>query len=303
MAIGITCPECDRRLNAPATAAGKKIRCPSCEAVFLCQPVDEPAAEDERKLMRRREEPEEPSEASDEGEERPRRRRRRSIKKRSSAGLWSGVAVAAGLFVLLMVGGAAVLIALALRRPSIPEADWITFATPDGGCLVLMPGTPVLDNTALKNAPGNKYLLVRKQEDVFFAVAYVDLPTIGVTPALLTLASNAERDALQQKVGGTVILAQDVSVLGYSGREFQIRAALPHRGVVVERLFLVPNGLTTRLYIVGTGGSIIEPGTGVAAKFFASLAIKTAPAAPVPFQVNPPPGLQPPVLTKPKPKK
>jgi hypothetical protein len=300
MTFVVACPECDRRLKAPPTVVGKKIRCPSCEAVFLCQPDDEPAAEDEPKALRRDEEPEQ-SDDADAVEERPRRRRRRSLKKRSSAGLWIGLAVAGALFVLLIVGGGAALIYVALRRPSIPDADWVAFTTPDGACSVQMPGAPVLDNAALKNAPGNKYLLVRKQEDVFFAVAYVDLPAIGVTPALLTMASAGERDALQQKVGGTVIFDNEVTVLGYPGREFQIRAAPPHRGVLMERLFMVPNGLTKRLYIVGTGGSIIEPGTGAAAKFFDSLAIKATPAVALPLPINPPPVLQPPVLTKPKP--
>jgi hypothetical protein len=37
----VTCPECDKKLNAPATAAGKKVRCPGCQAA-----VPVPAGED-----------------------------------------------------------------------------------------------------------------------------------------------------------------------------------------------------------------------------------------------------------------
>src|SRR5205085_8967925 len=31
----ISCPECDRQIKAPADAVGKKIRCKSCEHVFV----------------------------------------------------------------------------------------------------------------------------------------------------------------------------------------------------------------------------------------------------------------------------
>jgi hypothetical protein len=305
MAVTVTCPECDRRLVAPPTSVGKKIRCPACETVFLCQADEEVPVEVKPLREREHGDPEDSADSADsrsddQGESPPARRRpkRRPIKKRSFAGLWIGCAVLGGFVALAAVGGAAVLLYMLGRNASIPDGDWVQFSTPDGACSVLMPGAPVLDNTALKNAPGNKYLLVRKQEDVFFAVAYVDLPALGVAPGLLKLASDGERDALQQKVGGTVIHDQDVNVLGYTGREFQIRAAPPHRGVLMERLFMVPRGLTTRLYIVGTGGSIIEPGTGAAAKFFDSLAIKAAPTDPLPVPFNPPPG-----QINPKPKK
>jgi hypothetical protein len=164
-----------------------------------------------------------------------------------------------------------------------------------------MPGTPTFQVLPVSGLMVNKYLLVRQREDVFFTVGYLDLPTLGVTPELLKKASAGERDNLIQKLGGDVLIDQDVNILGYAGRDLQIRSAAPHRGIIMERLFLVPNGLMTRLYIVGTGGSTIEPGSAVAAKFFDSLAVKAAPAVALPLPINPPPVLQPPVLTKPKP--
>jgi hypothetical protein len=300
VSLTITCPDCERRLHAPPTVVGKKIRCPSCQSVFVCPTADEVALE--RQPAAPPEDGDAGQPAFDQEEERPRRRKRRSIKKRSSVGLWIGLTVVIGAALLLVCGGGAAAIYLLVRNKPIPDADWVQFATPDGECSVLMPGTPILDNSALKGAPGNKYLLVRKQDDVFFAVAYVDLPTRGVHPALLTTATAGERDALQQKVGGTVVLDQDATVLGYTGREFQIRAAPPQHGVLMERVFLVPKGATTRLYVVGAGGSPIEPGTGAAAKFFDSLTIKAtptdvAPNLPIVRPFPPlPPELQPPPL-------
>jgi hypothetical protein len=296
MTVPISCPECDRRLKASPTSVGKKLRCPGCETVFVCRPDDEPIVNDE---------PEEQSDDSDAGEERPRARRRRrpSIKKRSSAGLWIGLAIAGGLLILLIVGGGAAVVYLALRRPSIPDADWATFTTPDGACSIQMPGTPTFQVLPPTNGIStNKYLLVRQREDVFFMVGYVDVPTLGVTPELLQKAGAGERDNLIQKLGGAAVVDQETTVLGYAGRDLQIRAAPPKRGMILERLFLVPNGLTTRLYIVGTGGSTIESGSAVADKFFDSLSVKAGPTVTIPLPA-PPPMLQPPILPKLKPKK
>jgi len=44
--IVISCPECDKQLKAPADAVGKKIRCKSCEHVFVIKaPAKPPKAE------------------------------------------------------------------------------------------------------------------------------------------------------------------------------------------------------------------------------------------------------------------
>ena len=303
MTVPVSCPECDRRLRAQPTSVGKKIRCPGCETVFLCRPDDEPVADDEPKAVQRRDEPVERSGDSVANEEQPRRRRRRSIKKRSSAGLWISLAAGGGLLVLLMVAGGAALLYLALRRPPIPDADWATFTTPDGACSVLMPGTPTIQGGVPINGVGvNKYLLVRQREDVFFTIVYADLPTAGVMPGILKTASAADRDALIQKLGGTATVDQESKFHDYDGWDLQIRPGHPNRGMILERIFLVPNGPTTRLYVVGTGGSTVEPGSAAADKFFASLTFKAGPAVTIPIPA-PPPMLQPPALIKPKFKK
>ena len=42
--IVISCPECDKQIKAPADAVGKKIRCKSCEHVFVIKaPAKAPA--------------------------------------------------------------------------------------------------------------------------------------------------------------------------------------------------------------------------------------------------------------------
>src|SRR5262245_29908811 len=39
MPIALTCPSCSARLNAPDTAAGKRIKCPKCQAVCPVPPA------------------------------------------------------------------------------------------------------------------------------------------------------------------------------------------------------------------------------------------------------------------------
>src|SRR5215470_14188672 len=42
--IVISCPECDKQIKAPADAVGRKIRCKSCEHVFVVKaPTKAPA--------------------------------------------------------------------------------------------------------------------------------------------------------------------------------------------------------------------------------------------------------------------
>jgi hypothetical protein len=44
MTIAVQCPGCKCRLNAPATAAGKRVKCPKCPTVML-MPAPEPEAD------------------------------------------------------------------------------------------------------------------------------------------------------------------------------------------------------------------------------------------------------------------
>lgn len=69
MPITITCPQCQKKLNAPDTAVGKKIRCPACKAV-IDVPAEEPLEEPEKF--------EQPDEESAVTEEAPKRKPRPS---------------------------------------------------------------------------------------------------------------------------------------------------------------------------------------------------------------------------------
>jgi predicted Zn finger-like uncharacterized protein len=85
MPITATCPECDTRVKVPDASAGKKVRCPSCKAIFTAPAAEEEAVSRrpraEARAARSRDEDEDdrrPSRRRDEDEdERPRSRRSR----------------------------------------------------------------------------------------------------------------------------------------------------------------------------------------------------------------------------------
>ena len=108
--FALTCPECDAVLKmANAMPAGKKVKCPKCEAVF---PV--PAEEEETPPAKVKHRPAPVEDAADaplpdedDDERRPRRRRKKDKskeEKRGPSGLVIGLAIAG--IVLLVLGAA-----------------------------------------------------------------------------------------------------------------------------------------------------------------------------------------------------
>ena len=151
MPIPIACPECDAKLKAPDTAAGKTIRCPKCTARLVVpgnRDVDDEPEDRPRKRVRPR----------DDDDDRPRPRRRRPAK---SGGVPAAVWVAGGLGLAAVVGvavwltlgnkkgdgdkpggaGAGVQGAAAERASGrTAPAGFTAVVEPDGGYEVFLPG-------------------------------------------------------------------------------------------------------------------------------------------------------------------
>ena len=94
--LRVPCPECAAPLALDAALAGKKIRCPKCEAVFAVPEPSKSHAGD-----------------ADDGDPRPPRRRFKKKKQGTSAGVVAGIIGA----VVLLVGGAAVGGYLLIKSP------------------------------------------------------------------------------------------------------------------------------------------------------------------------------------------
>src|SRR4051794_30693722 len=79
MPITIACSQCDKKLKVPDNLVGKKVKCPSCQAIIQVPAADEgdapPEDEGVTKRPASRPAPARSSEDEDESEPRPRRRR------------------------------------------------------------------------------------------------------------------------------------------------------------------------------------------------------------------------------------
>jgi hypothetical protein len=157
MPIPVTCPECDARLTAPDSAAGKRIRCPKCSTLIRVEAPTIPSRKGTPPGHRGRLRDSEPD---DEDEERPRKsgrtRDRRSDQSERKAGqkrkkvgmsplIW--LAVAAGVL-LLLGGGATAVYFMTGKTPEQvgnqltgggPPPNWKEVDDPEGGFRVYLP--------------------------------------------------------------------------------------------------------------------------------------------------------------------
>jgi predicted Zn finger-like uncharacterized protein len=148
MPIQTACPECQKSYTLADRQAGKKVRCQGCAAVFVVPGPGadpEPADEDDDRVRTRtvagqRTAPRRPRDDHDEdGEtERSARRRkpsredyddeddyedrRRPVRKKGGVPLWVWLVGGGGVFVLLLIGG--VILFVALRGPSITKENY-----------------------------------------------------------------------------------------------------------------------------------------------------------------------------------
>lgn len=103
MPIPIACPDCDARLKAPDTAAGKTVRCPKCNARLEVpgpaddEPEEEVEEERPRPKSRRRDE--------DDEDDRPRpKKRRKPAAKSGGVPTWLSVVGGVGILATIGVG-------------------------------------------------------------------------------------------------------------------------------------------------------------------------------------------------------
>jgi hypothetical protein len=156
------------------------------------------------------------------------------------------------------------------RRPdpagSKPLADsqWQVLRPPQGGCSVLMPGSPrVLDIPA-----GTKYWAILKDEHYEFAlVCGKPALRLGDDDAQKLLAIDRDR-VLRTVDASRVTREESISFNGFPGREVEIQGPRQMRCLI--RVYLIDQGSTKRLYELLVGGFGLRPDSGVAARFFDS---------------------------------
>lgn len=305
----VVCPECNRKLKVPESAAGKAIRCPGCKTVIPAKkgmPPEKTKATNPQSPPREAvaTAPTRPSaeiptrtrppivEEGTEEEPSPRKKTR----KGSSTGWIVGLIVGGAVLFLGLVGGGIGLIVYFVLNKTIPDAEWQSFSPPNGGCTILMPGTPVPQTMNMLGIPLTQYQVERKKENAVFELAIFDLPPQLLRPNVLQDIVNGSRNAVVAQTNGTVKSETSITLGNMEGREYQIQK---ERGTLITRTYLTKIGNTHRVYIVVAGGDFIKPNNGDAARFFDSFQV-TSPATPPNLGGNPvAQGPQPPVINPP----
>ncbi len=305
----IRCPECKRKLNLPEAMAGKSFRCPACKSIIPPMPKsrpaaselesDEPDAPTPSRLVKTRDaavpprrrppQDEEAEEDTELEEARPARekplRKNRPKRKKSSAGLIIGLVAGGVMLLLLVLGVGGGVLWYFLRNKTIPQSEWQTFSPPNGGCTVLMPGTPTPQTLNILGISAKTYQVERKKEDAYFALTIFDISPPFLRPSLLEDVARSSRDGAKSRMdavepGSKVTSESAISLGNLPGREYQLTPPPTKRGTFITRLYLAKIGNTHRIFLVMAGGSIIQPNKGDAARFFDSFKIDDAATPP-----------------------
>src|SRR5579884_116253 len=199
-------------------------------------------------------------------------------RKKSSARLIMGLVAGSVVLLLLVLGLGGEGPWHFLRNQTIPQSEWQTFSPPNGGCTVLMPGTPTPQTLDILGISAKTYQVERKKEKTYFAVTMFDISPPFLRPSLLQDVANSCRDAAKAHMdavepGSTVTSESAISLGNLPGREYQITTPPTKRGTFITRLYLAKIDNTHRFFLLQAGGSIIQPNTGDAARFFDSFKI------------------------------
>jgi hypothetical protein len=287
----VVCPECKRKLKVPESAAGKAIRCPSCKAIIpaskktstlgtvqaaskpveseavTAAPARPPAAASPRKPAR---EPEEFTDDKPHGTAKP-------IRKGASTGLIVGLIVGGVVLLLGLIGGVGLLVYI-VRNRTIPDAEWQSFAPPNSGCTILMPGTPVSKSRPINGVAVDEYEVLRLSEKISFSIGFSTIHANTLRADAVNTVMNAARDGAIQAVNGTKVQEREFQFRTVPAREFEMRASDGSRAIV--RIYLAHlNGLH-RLYAISAGGFGVRPDQGDVVRFLDSFQLDNSATAP-----------------------
>jgi hypothetical protein len=138
-----------------------------------------------------------------------------------------------------------IVVATAILREA-SESRWKKFTSAEGAFSVLMPGKPQAENQLL-TLNGMKLeahaFSVQSQTGAYFAISYVDAPTLPKETAGERML-DAQRQVLTQGDESRMLSAENLIVNGYPVRQY--KAIVKGNSQADEKLFLVRR----RLYIL-----------------------------------------------------
>jgi hypothetical protein len=277
MSTVVQCPECGGHIQAPAGAAGRKLRCPLCKEIFqlgadgtphratahsaAAEPPRTPSREDRwprerdeeeapspRRRDRERERPrdrddEEPTsfrrrDAEDDLRPfRPKRKLRRSRAGGSAIPPWLMLTLG-GVLVAGLVGGGIWAI-VAFRGGDDFAGEWRDFSPPGGGFTISMPGEPKEQSEVV---PPNMMLrlYVVEKRSWEFGVGYLTLPPVALVGVPRgEIIREFRKGILEEFRRAKILREESISLDGIPGEEFEVEVPRQGRGII-------------RLYIAGS---------------------------------------------------
>lgn len=259
MSITVICPGCSAELNAPDSAAGKKVKCPKvgCGALMIIPETHpaEPQAEEEPS----------PRRDDDDDDDRPRSRRRRDDneddsddrprrkKRKRAAGLAPGLIAAIAILGLLLVAGAGVGVYLIVNKKNVDAAakngdntggggrakapiptGWVPFTSPSKSFKAYFPKHPVGTNASSGGNEVEMAILGGPKERLAAIVVALKLPQgAGINQDQL---AELMRQGVMKKQGRMRLVSQrSVTWLGRAGLEMTFEQANNMKGTLLVR--------------------------------------------------------------------
>ncbi len=154
------------------------------------------------------------------------------------------------LVLLVLCGGYPITQTVSANQPAkVAQSIWKLFSAPDGSFRILMPGKPEAAKQTVNGKSGNielnMFTVERQQEEVKYAVGYVDYSSEYIELLnrnnLVEKALDNGRDSVVKKAKGTLISEQKITLGSYSGRE--INYSKPGEKIVRQRIYLVDKRL------------------------------------------------------------
>ena len=264
MPIRFDCPKCDTPVSAPAGAAGRTVRCPTCGQLTKLVPDDAAGDEDPPARPARRK----PARVRD-SDDRPRGKKKKAAKVPV---LW--IALGAAAAVLLLVGGGVAVWAVFFRTdPSVGPDGWARLDPPHPAFTAAFPGGRPKYESMWKKPPSLHLPNGKNLRDVLpkieywsridqgrkYAVVLITIPEAGLSVKDLEPYMNDAAYA-----NATVVEDGRIEVNGCKGRRQVLRG---ERGTMVAHTYTVGTEYVLKATVGGEGG--LDPADPTVAEFFA----------------------------------
>lgn len=160
----------------------------------------------------------------------------------------------------------------------LDDAQWTVTTIEDADCIIDMPGTLSKHDQSheVNVSRGAKYRVSFGNPATSFVLSWADYDALAEGVSLERMAEQ-EKDALDE-VYHNRVQETEVSAGAYTGRELQVRRDRSlGRGYCIERIFLVDQGVFSRLYLLRIEGPDVSNSDRATRRFLDSFQIHLKP--------------------------